>query len=87
MAKKPWNRDNPRSSDERRHKRLTSAEKKKAKARARRAGRPYPNLVDNMAVASQKPEPTRSRAGKKSGKTSGKAKRTSSIGRKRKKTG
>jgi hypothetical protein len=59
MAKQPWNRDNPRSSSKKKHKRLTAAEKKKAKTRARQAGRPYPNLIDNMAVARQKPEPKR----------------------------
>jgi len=32
-----------------------SAEKKaKAKARAAAAGRPYPNLIDNMAVSKKK---------------------------------
>jgi len=32
---------------------LTSSQKSAAKARARRAGRPYPNLVDNMRMASK----------------------------------
>jgi hypothetical protein len=35
-------------------KKLTPAQKKQARARARAAGRTYPNLVDNMAVASRK---------------------------------
>lgn len=43
-----WDRKNPRPKKER--KKLTSAQKAAAKARARAAGRPYPNLVDNMAV-------------------------------------
>ena len=30
---------------------LTPAQKTAAKSRAKKAGRPYPNLVDNMAVA------------------------------------
>ena len=30
---------------------LTSAQKSAAKARAKAAGRPYPNLVDNAAVS------------------------------------
>lgn len=30
---------------------LTSKQKAKAKAKAKAAGRPYPNLVDNAAVA------------------------------------
>lgn len=35
-------------------KKLTSAKKAKAKAIAKAAGRPYPNLVDNMRVAKGK---------------------------------
>lgn len=30
---------------------LTDAQKEEARARAAKAGRPYPNLIDNMAVA------------------------------------
>jgi hypothetical protein len=33
---------------------LTPKQKAKAKARAKAAGRPYPNLVDNAAVARSK---------------------------------
>lgn len=33
---------------------LTTKEKARAKARAKAAGRPYPNLVDNAAVARSK---------------------------------
>ena len=32
-------------------KKLTQSQKSEAKARAKKAGRSYPNLVDNMAVA------------------------------------
>lgn len=32
-------------------KKLSSAKKAKAKARAKAAGRPYPNLIDNMNAA------------------------------------
>jgi hypothetical protein len=32
-------------------KKLTSAQKSAAKAKAKKAGRPYPNLVDNAAVS------------------------------------
>ena len=49
MAKKPWETKNPKPKSER--KSLTPAQKSQAKARAKAAGRPYPNLVDNMAVA------------------------------------
>lgn len=30
---------------------LTEAQKQEARTRAAKAGRPYPNLIDNMAVA------------------------------------
>ena len=49
MAQKVWETKNPKPKSER--KSLTSAQKSKAKARAKAAGRPYPNLVDNMAAA------------------------------------
>jgi hypothetical protein len=48
----PWDRPNPRSRSDRT--RLTDQEKDRARSRAKRAGRPYPNLVDNMAVAREK---------------------------------
>ncbi|OQW55158.1 MAG: hypothetical protein A4S14_13700 [Proteobacteria bacterium SG_bin9] len=61
----PWKRDNPRK----RAKKLSPKEKATAKARARRAGRAYPNLVDNMRVASKKKTrkaaPVRKRLGRK----------------------
>jgi len=56
MAKKaraPWKRSNPRKRAGKKSRHLTSAQKSTAKARARRAGRPYPNLVDNMRMASK----------------------------------
>jgi len=45
--KPPWKLKNPN----RKSKPLTPSQKKEAKARAKKAGRPYPNLVDNMAAA------------------------------------
>ena len=33
---------------------LSKSQKASAKAKAKAAGRPYPNLVDNMAVAKKK---------------------------------
>lgn len=42
-----WEKENPVMH----HKHLTDAQKTEAKARAKKAGRAYPNLVDNMAVA------------------------------------
>ena len=48
--KKVWDTKNPKKNSEK----LDSSEKSEAKARAKKAGRPYPNLVDNMAVAKKK---------------------------------
>jgi len=44
-----WNKPRPESLGA--PKKLTSAKKAKAKAAAKAAGRPYPNLVDNMRAA------------------------------------
>jgi len=44
-----WNK--PRPKDLGKPKKLDSAKKAKAKAMAKAAGRPYPNLVDNMRAA------------------------------------
>jgi len=46
MAKAPW--EKPRPAKLGKPKRLSVTQKSKAKAAAKRAGRPYPNLVDNM---------------------------------------
>ena len=43
--------DKPRPKGLGKPKKLTSAKKSKAKAMAKAAGRPYPNLVDNMKAA------------------------------------
>ena len=49
--KKPiWERSNP----ERKHKKLSPQQKAKAKRLAKKAGRPYPNMVDNARVARKK---------------------------------
>jgi hypothetical protein len=44
----PWDRPAPRDA---RHHRLSPRAKATAKRRARKAGRPYPNLVDNLQAA------------------------------------
>lgn len=49
-SKPVWEKKNPKKK----HKDLSKKQESKAKARARAAGRPYPNLVDNMAVARKK---------------------------------
>jgi hypothetical protein len=46
--------DKPRPKGLGKPKALTSAKKSKAKAMAKAAGRPYPNLVDNMRAARSK---------------------------------
>jgi hypothetical protein len=47
-AKKPvWERPNPKKKS----KPLTAAQKTKAKAAAKKAGRRYPNAIDNIRVA------------------------------------
>jgi hypothetical protein len=48
-AKPVWNKPRPKGLGP--SKQLTTAKKAKAKAAAKKAGRPYPNLVDNMRAA------------------------------------
>ena len=45
-----WDKKNLKKTS----KKLTPAQKSAAKARAKAAGRPYPNLVDNAAVSKKK---------------------------------
>jgi hypothetical protein len=47
----PWDRKAPKKAS---HKTLSPAKKASAKAAAKKAGRPYPNLVDNMRAAKKK---------------------------------
>lgn len=52
MADKPfWEREAPKDA---KVKHLNRKQVQEAKARARAAGRPYPNAVDNIAVARSK---------------------------------
>lgn len=49
MANKPfWEKDAPKDAKQ---KHLNRKQIESAKAKARAAGRPYPNLVDNVAAA------------------------------------
>ena len=51
MKKKAfWETENPKKKS----KKLSPSQKSAAKARAKAAGRKYPNLVDNAAVAKKK---------------------------------
>lgn len=47
---KVWDKPNPSKT----HKKLSPAKKASAKASAKAAGRPYPNLIDNMKAARKK---------------------------------
>lgn len=71
-AKAPWKRPNPRKRAGKATKHLSPAKKSAAKARAKRAGRPYPNLVDNMRMA-KSAKKSKKAAKKKSSKTAKKA--------------
>jgi hypothetical protein len=50
--KEVW--DKPRPKELGKPQELSSAQKANAMRRARKAGRPYPNLIDNMAAAKAK---------------------------------
>ena len=50
VKKQVWDKPNPKKKS----KLLTPEQKAKAKARAKKAGRPYPNLIDNMAISRKK---------------------------------
>lgn len=53
--KEVWDKPNPVQKAGK-SKKLSPAQKAKAKARAKAAGRPYPNMVDNIAVAKEEVE-------------------------------
>jgi hypothetical protein len=50
MKKTVWDKPNPKKKSTP----LSSSQKASAKARAAKAGRPYPNLIDNMAASRMK---------------------------------
>ena len=50
MKKAFWDKKNPKKTSSK----LTPTQKAKAKASAKAAGRPYPNLVDNAAASRKK---------------------------------
>ena len=49
VAKEVWDKKNPKKKSTP----LSSSAKSAAKARAAKAGRPYPNLIDNMWASKQ----------------------------------
>jgi hypothetical protein len=67
---KPWKKPAPKNAS---HTKLSPSEKQAAKRSAKRAGRPYPNLVDNMKVAARK---------KKTAKTKNRATKTAARSKK-----
>ncbi|MBR0738686.1 hypothetical protein JQ581_17255 [Bradyrhizobium liaoningense] len=75
-SRSPWKRQNPRKRAGKASKHLSPAQKSAAKARARRAGRRYPNLVDNMRMAAKKTSNSKSSKAKAS-KTKKSAKKKS----------
>ena len=64
----PWEHQNPRDAEGKPHRHLSAAQKASAKRHAEAAGRPYPNLVDNMREAAK----AHGRPGSGSGKGSAK---------------
>ncbi len=77
--KPPWKRSAPTRKAKTT---LSPTEKKRAQARARRAGRRYPNLVDNMREAGKARKHRRSDSATKA-KTKTKAKTTTAATTKR----
>jgi hypothetical protein len=69
-SRDPWEKPNPRKRAGEKSKGLSPAKKSAAKARARRAGRRYPNLMDNMRMVARKKKsaPKKSKKGR-AGKT------------------
>lgn len=52
--KAPWNKKNPKEKSGKPTKHLTTSQKASAKRAAKKAGRKYPSLVDNMNAAKKK---------------------------------
>lgn len=65
-AKAPWDRGNPKQRSGQPAQHLSPQQKAAAKRAAKKAGRPYPNLVDNMhAAEAAKKTPAKKAAAKK----------------------
>ena len=71
-GKAPWERKRPAGAKKTK---LTAASRAKAKGRARKAGRKYPNLVDNMRAAAEQRSRKKSPSGAK--RKTGGARKTS----------
>ena len=57
----PWEKSNPKKKRGKASKKFSSSDKAAAKRSAKKAGRSYPNLVDNMRVASKKKKTKRAK--------------------------
>jgi Domain of unknown function (DUF6321) len=82
-ARAPWKRPNPRKRAGKTSKHLSGGQKSAAKARARRAGRRYPNLVDNMRMAAAKKKSTKKIPAKKTSAKKTSTRKTSAKSKKK----
>jgi hypothetical protein len=64
----PWRKPNPKKKKKGGSRNLSPAQKVRAKRSARKAGRPYPNLVDNMLVARKSKKRKKGRGSRSEGK-------------------
>jgi hypothetical protein len=66
MARKPpWKKANPRKKAGKKSKKLSPAKKAAAKQSAKKAGRPYPSLVDNVRAASNRKKTAKKKKARK----------------------
>ncbi len=84
--KAPWKRPNPRKRAGKATKHLSPAKKAAAKKSAKRAGRPYPNLVDNMRMAKTTKKKAAKKPAKKAAKKAAKKKSAKTTTKKKKTT-
>jgi hypothetical protein len=54
-CKPPWKKKSPRKKAGKPSRKLSREQKEAARTRAKRAGRRYPNLVDNMWASQRRP--------------------------------
>jgi hypothetical protein len=65
----PWKKVNPRKARGKQSRKLSPARKAAAKRSAKKAGRKYPSLVDNMRAASKGKKRKKSKKAKKTKKS------------------
>ena len=69
VKRPPWKKANPRKVRGKKSNKLSPAKKAAAKRSAKKAGRKYPSLVDNMRAASKGKKRKKSKNAKKSKKS------------------